>query len=635
MTAAEILRQLNTLDEHHQIEAKRGTDVDRSFLETVCAFSNEPDLGGGWMLLGAEKDESSLFPAYTPVGVSDPDGLSQKVSTQCASAFNVRVRPQVRTEEVNGKPLLVVHVPEAPAADKPVYFEKQGLPRGAYRRIGSTDQQCTEDDLLVFYGQRSGATYDRSIVPDATLGDLDPDAIEAYRKARRKVNETAEELTWEDDELLEALGAVRRADGTLRPTVAGVLLFGTRRALRRLFPMMRVDYVRVPGREWVEDPDNRFTTTDMRGPLLQLVQRVQNAVVDDLPRGFVLPEGEVQAETPRLSSRVLREAIVNAVMHRSYGVHSPVQVIRYANRIEIINPGFSLKAEERLGDPGSETRNPTVAAVFHETNFAETKGSGIRTMRRLMEANGFAPPTFESDRGGNRFVIRLLLHHFLSAADLAWLAKFDALNLNDAQRRALVVLRELGALDNSVYRQTNGVDTLTASQDLRRLRGHGLIEKKGKGSATYYVPTERFLSSLPDGGGALSAQVNQSGGALSPEVRQAGGVIPDDRHQFTGVISPKSHQLAELPSVLRTRVETVGSYASRDEVKATLRALCAWRAFSVGELAELLGRETKYLRRHYLSPMIEAGELEYTEPDMINHPRQAYRATGKTAEYNG
>ena len=614
MTAEEILRQLNTLDEHHRIEAKRGTDIDRSFLETVCAFSNEPDLKGGWILLGAQKDEASLFPAYTAVGIPNPDTLSQKISTQCATAFNVRVRPRVQTEEVNGVPLLVVYVPEAPVADKPVYFKKQGLPRGVYRRIGSTDQQCTEDDLLVFYGQRSGATYDKSVVLDATLADLDPDAIETYRRARRRVNEAAEELEWEDDELLEALGAARRTDGALRPTVAGVLLFGTRRALRRLFPMMRVDYIRVPGREWVEDPDDRFTTTDMRGPLLQLVQRVQNAVVDDLPRGFVLPEGEVQAETPRLSSRVLREAIVNAVMHRSYGVHSPVQVIRYANRIEVVNPGFSLKAEERLGEPGSETRNPSVAAVFHETNLAETKGSGVRTMRQLMEANGFAPPTFESDRGGNRFIVRLLLHHFLSRDDLAWLATFDPLSLNDSQRRALVVLRELSAIDNSVYRQTNGVDTLAASQDLRRLRQHGLIEKKGKSSATYYVPTTRFLASLPDADSSPLGEVHQSGGDNSA-----------NRHHLTGVTSHESHQLLDLPDTLRKRVQSVGGYASKGEVKTTIRELCRWRALSVGELAGLLGREAKYLRRHYLSPMIEAGELEYTEPDMINHPRQAYR----------
>lgn len=57
-----------------------------------------------------------------------------------------------------------------------------------------------------------------------------------------------------------------------------------------------------------------------------------------------------------LPIKALREAIVNALMHRSYREHRPTQIIRYDNRIEIIILGFSLKSEEKLGQPGSETR---------------------------------------------------------------------------------------------------------------------------------------------------------------------------------------------------------------------------------------------------------------------------------------
>lgn len=621
MTARALLEQLNTLDEHHRLEAKRGSDVGPSLLETVCAFSNEPGLGGGWLLLGAVRDESTLFPSYTLEDVPDPDAVSMRIASQCATVFNVRVRPTVTTERVEGRTVLVVHVPEAPAADKPVYFEKKGLPGGAYRRIGSTDQRCTEDDLVVFYGARSGEAHDVGIVAAATRSDLDPDAIDGYRRARARINPAAEELGWSDDELLEALGALRRDGEVWRPTVAGVLLFGSRRALRRLFPMTRIDYIRVPGKEWIADPDERFHTIDMRGPLIQLVQRVQSAVADDLPSGFVLPEGEVQAQTPRLSSRVLREAIVNAVMHRAYSVNGPTQVIRYSNRIEIRNPGFSLKAEERLGQPGSETRNPHVAAVFHDTNLAETKGSGIRTMQRLMNEAGFAPPTFESDRAGNQFTARLLLHHFLNPSDLDWLRGFDDLALSDGQRRALVVLRELGALDNAVYRQTNAVETLEASKELRTLRRHGLIEMKGSGSATYYVPDVRFADSL----------VLPGGGARKRQVHQLPGVISDKRHQLPGVISDEA-DVSELSVRLRERVASIGKYARREDVRQLVCDLCSERAFTMAELSSVLKREPKHLRRRYLSPMVEAGELEHTIPEMRNHPQQAYRTPDSDAD---
>ena len=93
-------------------------------------------------------------------------------------------------------------------------------------------------------------------------------------------------------------------------------------------------------------------------------------------------EGELQAErNTGMPEKVIREAIVNALIHRTYRVNQPVQIIRYTNRIEIINPGFSLKSEDSLGEPGSVLRNPFISAVFHETNIAETKGSGIGECR--------------------------------------------------------------------------------------------------------------------------------------------------------------------------------------------------------------------------------------------------------------
>src|SRR5699024_1198734 len=117
--------------------------------------------------------------------------------------------------------------------------------------------------------------------------------------------------------------------------------------------------IRVPGREWVPNPDRRFDTVEIRAPMFSLLRRAQAAVLDDLPKAFGLEEGELQrVDKPVLPQRALREALVNALMHRSYRTQAPVQIIRYANRLEIRNPGFSLKSPEHLGEPGSIPRNP-------------------------------------------------------------------------------------------------------------------------------------------------------------------------------------------------------------------------------------------------------------------------------------
>ena len=214
------------------------------------------------------------------------------------------------------------------------------------------------------------------------------------------------------------------------------MLFGKPVALRRAFPMTRVDYIRVPGREWVPDPERRFDSLELRDPLFRLIRRAQAAILDDLPKAFGLTEGDLQRkDSPVVPQRVIREAVVNALMHRSYRSHAPVQIIRYTNRLEIRNPGFSLKSPDHLGEPGSLPRNPKLAAALYDTRFAETKGSGVRVMREMCEQAGLAPPLFESDRGQDQFVVRLFFHHFLGPDDLAWLARFKDLHLSETEAR--------------------------------------------------------------------------------------------------------------------------------------------------------------------------------------------------------
>lgn len=661
MSALELLESLNALDEHEHIEAKRGSDTGRSLLETVCAFSNEPGLGGGSILLGVERDELSLFPSYSAIGVAQPDKVSAEIATQCREMFNVPVRVEVSTEQVDGRPVIVVIVPEAPAHDKPVFFKNTGLPKGAFRRIGSTDQRCTDDDVALLYQGREQESYDSRIVADASLDDISPEAIGEYRQAQAEFNADAEELRWTDLELLRSLGAVRRhANGEeWKPTVAGLIVFGSRQALRRCFPMTRVDYIRVPGKEWVPDPEKRFDTVELRDPLFKLIRRAQAAVLDDLPQSFGLEEGELQrTDTPIIPQRVIREALVNAVMHRSYRSHGPVQIIRYANRLEIRNPGFSLKSPEHLGEPGSQPRNPKIAAILHETRFAETKGSGIRVMREMMSAAGLTPPVFESDRGRDEFVARYLFHHFLGADDIAWLANFRDLHLSDEDAKALIVVREAGAIDNASYRQLNRVDPLAASQALRRLRDAAVLEQKGRGSATFYVPGPRLkgmtwnaaASSGLERGTPAKPEFGTSVPSLSGESLPLSGEFPSLSGEFPSLsrdLTPLSREsssedsgldleqlaakerrsalLAPVPGDVAATVGSLGERSRPLQVKAVIKQLLTLRAWQIDELSTVLRRNPAYIREQYLQPMVQDGVIEMTRPNEPNHPAQAYR----------
>ena len=359
----------------------------------------------------------------------------------------------------------------------------------------------------------------------------------------------------------------------------------------------------------------------MRDSLFRLIRRAQAAILDDLPKAFGLEEGSLQRQDmPVVPQRVIREAIVNALMHRSYRSHAPVQIIRYSNRIEIRNPGFSLKSPEHLGEPGSLPRNPRIAAALHDTRFAETKGSGVRVMREMCEQAGLAPPLFESDRANDQFIVRLFFHHFLGPEDLQWLARFKDLSLSDAEARALVVTREVGAIDNATYREINRVDTLTASQALKKLRDASLLVQKGRGSATWYQPTEWFLGSTTE----LTANKNSLSSNLDP--------LSSNFDPLSSNLDPLSSNpkrcaiLNKLPGELAVRVGALGKRRPPKEVCELVVALCRQRIFRVEELAILLARTPETVRQSYLRPLLHDGRISMIRPEVPNDPEQAYRA---------
>ena len=557
-TAQEIFEQLNSIDENVRIDAKRASGIDKSIMETVCAFANEPGLGGGYLLLGAVRTGfQNGLPVYVPENIENPDKIQNDVITQCSSMFNVRIRPQIEPEVIDGKTVLVVKIDEAPEAQKPIYITSRGLPQGAFRRVGSSDQKCTEDDMRVFYS--SAESFDSTIVKGATLDDIDENAVAYYRKLRSKVNPNAEELSYDDNDLLLALRACEKEkNGEYVLTYTGLIVFGKAMSLRRLLPALRVDYIRVSGNRWVEDPDKRFEATiDMRGPLILLVNRALNAIKDDLPKGFKLRKGNLQADTPiELPNDALREALVNAFIHCSFRLNQPIQIIRYSNRLEVINPGFSLKSPETLGEPGSVQRNPYISTIFHDTNLAETKGSGIRSMRGHMKKAGMMPPTFESNRSANQFTARLLLHHLLDNDTIQWLAPYADYSLNNEQRLALVFVREVGAIDNITYRQLNSdINISKASADLHDMCKKGLLEQKGQSRSSYYIAGEQFVNGrVDDSLNSIAAGENSNAigeNSIGDSLNSRGKAPLNSRGEF---LNSRGQQ---LPKILEERIKKI------------------------------------------------------------------------------
>jgi len=624
----ELLNLIQNGDESERVEVKRSIEkIGDSALETISAFSNEAGLGGGYLVLGLTKNDSNKAPRYKVTGVSNPDKLQSELVTLCRQNFNKPLRPAIDVLLHPEGPIIVAYISEVETYEKPIFIKSRGIEQGAFRRIGPTDQLCTREDLDMLYQLRSQKKFDKTPLEDASWKDFDPQAIAAYRIYRKEVNPKAKELLWSDQELMIALGAAIEVKGEIKATVAGIILFGTEMALRRLFPIAsNIDYIIVEGREWVPHPERRYSQSyEFSEALILAIPRVITHIMRDIPQAFSMqPNNIFRKDIPLIPDVVIRESVCNAVMHRDYRAGQAIQIVRYANRIEFLNPGYSLKPEDQLGLPGSITRNDQIAKVLHDLHIAETKGTGIRTMREAMREANLSVPFFESDRTANKFTLTLLTHHFFDEKDIEWLKNFKEFDLTDEEARTLIVVREMGAITNADYRNINCVETLAASASLRRLRDFGLLEQMGRSNATYYVPTSKLLT----GQTKPNLQTSNLPG-LNSNLPSFNSNLPSLSSNLPSSTGQVSSLFASIPEDLRLKIEKLRKKSDVEEVKSLIKDLCSLRPFRIQELSEILKRNPKYIKEVYLKNMIESGLLEYIFPYQSSHPQQAYRTTKK------
>ncbi|NLD13741.1 MAG: ATP-dependent DNA helicase RecG [Gammaproteobacteria bacterium] len=621
-TAQDLFSQLLEFGESARLEAKRGSQISDSVMQTVCAFANEPGLEGGYLLLGVSEPDAQ-HDNYHVSGVTDVDQLLNELHNNCRSQFEQPVFIQAQAVMLEGRQAICVFVPELENPQKPCVFKgrfdsKNKRKTGVWRRGSNGDYECGFAELTPLLKLQQGQTFERTVFDDALWDDLDPDVIALYRRLRAQVRPKAEELQGSDEEMLLAMRLLERTDKGLQPNVACLLLFGKTLSLRRLLPAVRVDYVRTSGTQWVEDPHNRFDTTlDMREPLLRLIPRAEAAILDDLPRHFRLKDGDLQrSDQPLLPYKVVREAVVNMVMHRDYAIHQPSIIVRYRNRIETLNAGYSLKAVEQLGETGSILRNPILANVLYDLEFAEVKGTGIRTMRRMLKEAGLEAPVFVNYVIQDQFKAIYLLHQLMGEEQLAWLAHFSRCKLSEDEAKALILAREIGAVDNAAIRAISDLDTLETSQVLRRLHHNlGLLNKGGAGSATYYQLNQEKIAELVAERGELAANAGDLGIDRTH--------LNSDR---THLDSDRTHLDTEYAALL-AEIALLSERPRKEKVIPLLLKLCAIEAQHIEKLAQILNRDPKRLKSSYLNPMRKEGLLNYLYPEVVNHPQQAYVTT--------
>ncbi len=379
-------------------EAKSCThDLSKDVWESVSAFANT---NGGTLLLGVDERDG-----FVPV----KDFQADRVCDQFVSGMGDGGSPSclanppeyhVERAAYEGEVVLVVHIDELPMSQKPCYIKARGVLGGSYKRIDDKDVRLSENEVYTLQSATVIDQSDRELVDGATVADLDETVYEA---AFSRALQLAPRSMRGARDTLERLRRLNFTDSQGCVIRAGLLVAGE--YPQQFFPKLHVDVAVHPGVAKGVSGELRFRDrTICEGTLGEMIEDALAAVAKNLRRRSVV-RGLGRFDELEIPEIVLREAIANALVHRSYNKRfdgESVAVDVFDERVEITNPGGLWgKSKDNLADGRSCCRNATIMKLMSFVSppsgigfLVEGNGTGIPLMMAEMKKYRLDPPEF-------------------------------------------------------------------------------------------------------------------------------------------------------------------------------------------------------------------------------------------------
>lgn len=256
-----------------------------------------------------------------------------------------------------------------------------------YLRIGDENRKLGAFEARELEYDKGQSVYDGSAVPDATPDDLDDRLIDKYLR-RVRANSAGSEV-------LQSRGLIALHNGVSRPTVAGLLVLGKTPQVWFPHAQLRLLEYRGPSRE-TGSRANVVRDIRIEGPLSQQIDRARRTLRRWLPTAIRLADEGRFGRASVIPEYAWLEAIVNAVVHRSYtigGDHTRVEA--FSDRMEVESPG-RLPGLVRIENIRSTrfARNPRIARALADLGYGRELGEGVNRMFEEMERVGLPDPLY-------------------------------------------------------------------------------------------------------------------------------------------------------------------------------------------------------------------------------------------------
>jgi len=304
------------------------------------------------------------------------------------------------------------------------------------------------------------------------IGDLSPEALESYR-ASAGINEAVDSPTFQN--LLARQGLLKLGDGDLRPTGFGMLLFG--KQPRTALPQSGLlGTTKYPDSEEIRNFD---------GPQVLVPEQALQWLRDKIPNP-IDRSGARRRETNEPFFEMVREGIINALVHRDYDITgAKCQLIVTADRIVVMSPGrpvspITLEQMKSFTAP-MLSRNPVLHFVFARMEMAEERGLGLRSLQKRARDLGLPLPQYR----WNDPYIELSLFRNLKSATNA-LSDRALARLSKAERKGWLWIARQGVTTSREYAEAMGIPDRTALNHLRHFAELDLLRRTGSGRNTRY-----------------------------------------------------------------------------------------------------------------------------------------------------
>ena len=342
------------------------------FLKEICGFANAR---GGTLYIGIN-DKGDI------IGIRQAKQLMEKLPNQCIMTMGIA--PDVNLHEKQSKQYISLTV--KPSEQAIAYKGKY------YFRSGTTLQELTGAALSDFLLGKMNLTWDSMPVQDATLDDIDEDAIRYFVQRGigcGRLNAKASAQT--PEQILDHLNLIDK-QGRLR--MAAILLFGKNPQQFVFGAVFRIGRFKT-------NTDLLFQD-EVKGNIIEMADEVMDYLRGKYLYAPVHYEGMQRVEELEIPETALRELLYNAIVHRDYrGVHTQMKV--YDDRIRLWNDGIlpdGYNLQSLIEEHSSYVRNKLIANAFYIAGFIENWGRGIEKVQEEFAAAALPMPVFETNSGG-------------------------------------------------------------------------------------------------------------------------------------------------------------------------------------------------------------------------------------------